>query len=63
MNPIIEILKMECKELNQNNSDYNSGFNDGAYTLWRYLFEPNLVPGETRRKIEQRILAENNKHL
>jgi hypothetical protein len=54
-NLIIEVLKRENENLNPNNSDYNSGFNDGAYTLWRYLFEPTSIPSETRQKVEEQI--------
>jgi hypothetical protein len=53
---IIEVLKQEVEELNPNGStDYKSGFNDGAYTLWRYLFEPTSIPPETRQKVEAKI--------
>jgi hypothetical protein len=56
MNHIIDVLNEEIEAANPNGStDYKSGFNDGAYTLWRYLFEPTSIPPETRQKVEASI--------
>jgi hypothetical protein len=56
MNHIIEALKRGIERLNPDGSqDYKSGFNDGAYILWRYLFEPTSVPPEIRQDAENSI--------
>jgi hypothetical protein len=63
-NFIIEVLKAEIEELNPNgNSDYKSGFNDGAYALWRYIFEPTSIPPETRSKVEAKIIEAQKQAL
>lgn len=55
MNHIIETLKQDVENVNPDNHDYKSGFNDGAYTLWRYLFEPTSIPPEIRQAVEKSI--------
>jgi hypothetical protein len=55
-NEIDAIISALKTGISSGSTDYHSGFNDGAYTLYRYLFEPNSIPPEFFEKAKE-ILA------